>query len=356
MMNILHRRKPGAVLPGPVAHQQLLRQADHELAGHLARLVQVAQLDANAAGALQPEQTQRIVLMNQRQGGVVLKMSRIEKADHRHLLEPRHHTRWRHLPTGHDEGHRIAGAHAHGAAKLGAEHDAKLPGLELLQQGLLLGRHIADLALERRIDPPDHGPLHVLAAADQGLRSHKGRSPDHLGVTAQLGQRGGQVGDRAAPGAIDLDVRNHAQHAIAHLLLKTVHHAQHDDERGHAQGNAQHGDGRDEGDESVAARRTTGAGVAPAQGQLVGNGHGAIVASPRAPAASRGKAGEFGTMRHVQRFFGPVCPRPGASRRGRSSDRALGGLRQPTVVARPAELAAAAHREPARALAGHASR
>ena len=31
------------------------------------------------------------------------------------------------------------------------------------------------------------------------------------------------------------EVRDHAQHAVSHLLLEAVHHREHDDERGHAE-------------------------------------------------------------------------------------------------------------------------
>jgi hypothetical protein len=36
-----------------------------------------------------------------------------------------------------------------------------------------------------------------------------------------------------ALGRENFDVRNHAEHAVAHFLLKAVHHAEHDDERRH---------------------------------------------------------------------------------------------------------------------------
>ena len=53
-------------------------------------------------------------------------------------------------------------------------------------------------------------------------------------------------------------MREHRQHALAHLLLKAVHHAEDDDERGHPQANAQHRHAGNEGDEAVAATGATG--------------------------------------------------------------------------------------------------
>jgi len=38
----------------------------------------------------------------------------------------------------------------------------------------------------------------------------------------------------------DLDMRRHPQNAAAQFVLKAVHHRQHDNQRRHAQRNAQH--------------------------------------------------------------------------------------------------------------------
>jgi hypothetical protein len=53
----------------------------------------------------------------------------------------------------------------------------------------------------------------------------------------------------------DLHVGGHAEDARAQLGLKAVHHRQHDDQRRHAQRDAQHRDQRNEGNESIAALR-----------------------------------------------------------------------------------------------------
>jgi hypothetical protein len=65
------------------------------------------------------------------------------------------------------------------------------------------------------IPPPS--ALHVFAARDQRLRGDERRDPDRLGVLARTGH------DRVespAPGrhAEDLDVRDHAEHAVGHFL------------------------------------------------------------------------------------------------------------------------------------------
>ena len=70
-----------------------------------------------------------------------------------------------------------------------------------------------------------------------------------------------------------LDVRDHRQHAVAHLLLEAVHHRQHDDQRRHAERDAEHRHAGDEGDEAVAATGAAGACVAPADLKFVGPVH-----------------------------------------------------------------------------------
>ena len=48
-------------------------------------------------------------------------------------------------------------------------------------------------------------------------------------ATQSLIARGDEM--RGAVAAVDLDVRDHRQHARPHFLLEAVHHAQHDDQR-----------------------------------------------------------------------------------------------------------------------------
>ena len=52
---------------------------------------------------------------------------------------------------------------------------------------------------------------------------------------------GGQLPVGHAPAGVkDLDVREHRQHAVAHLLLKAVHHRKHDDQGRDAERDAEH--------------------------------------------------------------------------------------------------------------------
>ena len=78
--------------------RKLARQRGRQLVGHLARLVQVLELEAHAGRAVEAEHAlprPRRWIMRQRR--VVLVVARIEGADHGELLEARHHAGRRHL-------------------------------------------------------------------------------------------------------------------------------------------------------------------------------------------------------------------------------------------------------------------
>jgi len=200
-------------------------------------------------------------------------VARIEGARHGHLLEAWHHTGGCHLATGRDQRHHIAHAHAHLARQLLAQHDVEGARRQQLEHLGIGGGQIGHLALARGVNAAHDGAFHVLAAGNQPLRRHKGRGPDHFGVLLGLAHGGVHVLQRLTVGRKDLDVRYHAEHAVAHLFLKAIHHRQHDDERSHAQGDAQHGDPGDEGDEAIAPCGAAGARVAPAQSEFVRNLH-----------------------------------------------------------------------------------
>ncbi len=65
----------------------------------------------------------------------------------------------------------------------------------------------------------------------------------------------GRVQVRDAAIAVDLDMRQHRQHPVPDFLLESVHHRQHDDQRGDTERNAGDRQRRDERDEAVAAAR-----------------------------------------------------------------------------------------------------
>jgi len=255
-----------------------------QLLRHLAGLVQVFELQAHARGAFQPEDALRVLMVQHDQGRVVFVVARIKRARHRHLLEAGHHARGRDLPGRGNQRDGIAHTRPQRTGQLAPQHHAELARHQLLEHLGVGGGQVGHRAFFVGVNAAHQCALHVFATGQQGLGRHKGRCAHHVGVSLRFGQRAGRVGHGRPVGREDLDVRHHTEHAVAHLFLKAVHHAQHDDERRHPQGNAQHGHARDERDEAVAPRSAAGAGVAPAQSQFVRNLHGsAIVALGGSP-------------------------------------------------------------------------
>jgi len=255
-------------------HHQFAGQAAGQLRRHLGRLVQVFQLDPHAGRAFQPEDAGRIVHVHQHQAGVVLVVARVKGTDHRHLLEPGHHTGGRHLPAGRHQRDLVALAHPQGPGQLTAQHHAKFTRDQTVQAGVFqLDCQIRHLRLMGRVNAPHDRAFHVLTPCQQGLGCYKRCSTQHLRVGPHFGQRARQIRQGGAIGGEDFDMRHHAQHAVAHLFLKAVHHAQHDDQRRHTQGNAEHGNAGNKRDEAIAPGRATGPGVAPAKDEFVGELH-----------------------------------------------------------------------------------
>jgi hypothetical protein len=156
------------------------------------------------------------------------------------------------------------------ARQFGAEHDAERAARQAREGAVAqAGRERRDVGFDRRIDAAHHRAAHLVAARDQHLRGDERRGTDDLAVALRRRRGGAPVGQRAAAGVVQLDVRDDAQHAIAHFLLKAVHHRQHDDQRRDAERDAEHRDAGDERDEAVAPARPPGAHVAPADLQFV---------------------------------------------------------------------------------------
>ena len=197
-------------------------------------------------------------------------MPRFKSADYGHLLETRHHTGRSDLTTGRDQRDLVARVHAHIARQFPTQHNAKSTRHQPRQHRLLRATgHVGDLRLQRRSDAAHQRAFHVLAPRQQRLHADEGRSAYDLGVGAGLadGLRG--IG-QCAFGAVNLNVRDHAEHAVAHFFLEAVHHAEHNDQRGHPQRDAQHGHTGDERDEPVAPGGPACPRVAPAYAQLKG--------------------------------------------------------------------------------------
>jgi hypothetical protein len=151
-------------------------------------------------------------------------------------------------------------------AQLGAEDDAELARLEQLHRAAAhVAVEVGDLLLGLRQHAAHQRPAHRLVEGQHALGGDVGRRRQHLPVLARL--LGHLLpGRQLAAATGDLHVGSDAEDARAQLLLETVHHRQHDDQRGDAQRDAAHRDQRDEGDEVVAP---LGAGVAQADEEFI---------------------------------------------------------------------------------------
>ena len=83
------------------------------------------------------------------------------------------------------------------------------------------------------------------------LADHRRRGADHAGHRAQLRDFRAVVGD--AGGLVDEDVRGRSEDARLQLALQAGHQRQRDDQRHHADGDAERRDQRDDGDEHLPA-------------------------------------------------------------------------------------------------------
>ena len=236
----LHRCEPGLVLLRPVADQQIARERVHELHRHFRGLVQIAQLQAHAGRSFQAEELFCVDVVHQHQRRVIFVVAGVERAHHLHLFETRHHTGRSDLARRRNHRDQIAGQHAHRTRQFAAENHAERARHQRLQALHVVGGQVGDLAFEGRIDAAHQRALDVVTAPEQRLGGDKRRRADDVRILARLAQRERHVDQRRAVGREDFDVRDDAEHAVAHLFLKAVHHAEHDDERGHAQRDAQH--------------------------------------------------------------------------------------------------------------------
>ncbi len=126
---------------------------------------------------------------------------------------------------------------------------------------------VGDRALARRIDAADERAAVHAAGREHRLPEHVRRRRPHARVLERRPRDSRVVGERRH--AADLDVRGDGEDPGAELLLESVHHRQHDDQRGDAERDARHRHERDERDERVAARAAARARVAQSDGELV---------------------------------------------------------------------------------------
>ena len=208
-----------------------------------------ARRSCNAAGPLAPKSACASA-QHQGQRAVVLEVAGLEGAGHRQ----RHHAR-------RAAGARRIGQHQRDtlAAFAPSWRASSAPSSTSPRPGLQPPAACRAVAARDRTPRP-RAPGRCRAPAPAAARrraraapARRRRAPRRppAGGAARLRRGGAPVGQRAALGVVDLHVGDHREHAVAHLLAEAVHHRQHDDQRRHAQRDAEHGHRRDEGDEAV---------------------------------------------------------------------------------------------------------
>ena len=238
---------------GPVVGTVIGAQLRLQRLGHLRRLIQVLQRQANArhSALRQALHRCRIGDVDQRQRAVQLGAD-LEYRCHVQPLHARGDATRCTAQLGNDQRQLIAHLQAKTTRGDITDHHAELTGLQVVQAALVdvLGqdRHFALLG---RIDAVNLDRLHQPAMRQHAFQFGIGRSCLHLRIGHSLVCQCTPVGNRL--GAIEHGVRHHAENARAHFLLETVHHRQHHDHRQHAERQADHRGQRNEGDEMVAA-------------------------------------------------------------------------------------------------------
>ena len=211
---------------------------------------------------------QHVVEVDQCEAAVELVHADLEDADEPEAAHARQRPGRRHRALRRDQHDAVADLQPERTCELVAEHDAELAGHEVLQRPLAhVPADVGHLVLERRIDAAHDDAAVDVAHRQHALPEHVGRCTLHARVLAR--RRRDRLPHRKLRQAADLDVRGDREDARAQLLLESVHHRQHDDQRRDAERDARHRDQRDERDEAVAARSLAGARIAKADGQFV---------------------------------------------------------------------------------------
>ncbi|MCY1530400.1 hypothetical protein D9M68_655850 [compost metagenome] len=253
----LHRREPRAVVAGPVARHHVGRQHLLQLGRHLGRLLHVGDAQAHAGGAAVAEHAGGVLVVDEGQRGIVFIVAGRENAHHGELAHARGEAGRADRALRRHHQQRIAQLHAHAVGQLVAQHHAEAARLQVgeLARDHLPGQ-VRHIAFGLRIDSAHLHAPQSLPAHQHALRRHERRAG--LDFRVLLGRRGKllpffQHAFRHGPWDIELNVRQHRQHAVAHFFLETIHDRQHDDQGGDAQRDARHGTGGDERDEAIAA-------------------------------------------------------------------------------------------------------
>jgi hypothetical protein len=231
-----HGAKEVGVAAGPVADPGVAVEVAQQFAADLRRGEQVVDLEPHAADALvHAIQLLRVGHVHQGQPGIELEHAGLENPTTRNCLTRGRMAAGVTRPCGASSVTLSPARAAQGARQLAAEHDAELAG----QQGVELARfHVAaksaTLSSASGRMPRTIMPRTWPSKLSMPCCLHVGRRRLHSRMARHALHHLAPVGQFAALAA-DLDMRNHAEDALAQFLLEAVHHRQHDDQRRHAQ-------------------------------------------------------------------------------------------------------------------------
>jgi hypothetical protein len=215
---------------------------------------EVVELEAHAGhvGAELIERL-RVLQVDQSKPGVGIGDAGLERADQRELLEARDHAGGRDQALRRDQRDLVARQHAERAREIDAEHHAELARLQRIERSRAhVAAEIGDLRFFLGQDAAHDRAAHRLPGREHRLRLHEWGSGEHVRAA------GGELRYRRPIGQAiverdDLHVRGDAEDARAYLLLEAVHHREHDDQRPHADEDADHRDEGVDADEAIAA-------------------------------------------------------------------------------------------------------
>jgi len=248
----LHGAEPVGVLLGPVAHPVEPGQFIGQLQRDHACPEQVGELQPDTGHPVAgTKQRLGIAPVNHGQRRVEFADPGLEDPGDREPAHLRQHAGGSGAQVGREDRHRIPGTDRQPRGQLDAEHD--LPAL-LGQRSQAAGNHVlaepGHRVLQRRIDAAHQRAGHV-ATLEQGLLLDERCGADDFRVAPGQFDQFGPVLERPIPGR-DRGMRNHAQDALAQFLLEAVHHRDHGDQDGHADGDTGHRNQRDERNKMIA--------------------------------------------------------------------------------------------------------
>ena len=256
-----HGAKQAALGVGPVIGLVVRAQPGSNLLRHFWRCVQVFDREAYALHLVWLPMLNGRSIRHVHQAHRTIQFSAdLEDADHVQALQARSNPAGSSTGLGYDQGDFVTDAQTKTPRRDITQHNAELARLKVFKFALhdVLGDD-GHLPFQCRIHTADLDRLHRAFVRQHAVHLGKRHSRRHFRVFhRRFGHRAPVINRLDAN---DGCVRHHAEDAVTHFALKTVHHRQHHDHRQHAQGEADHRGHGDKRNKTIAA---LGAGIARA--------------------------------------------------------------------------------------------